>query len=109
MNHRFRVYSGLRDDPFYNNIKGLLGAYGAASVAIKAGAPTDASGCAHFDEATAKKIVAGRPYASVDDLAKAGVSKGTIEKLRSGATVSGTAPQRAPAAPSASTPPAPPA
>src|SRR5450432_2940531 len=31
--------------------------------------------------ATAKKIVAGRPYASVGDLAKAGVSKTTIEKI----------------------------
>jgi competence protein ComEA len=45
-------------------------------------------------EATAKKIVAGRPYASVDDLAKAGVSKSTIDKLRSSATVSGAAPSR---------------
>jgi competence protein ComEA len=63
-------------------------------------------------EATAKKIIAGRPYASVDELAKAGVSKSTIEKLRSGATVSGTPAAKAPAAapaaastPSAATPP----
>ena len=55
-------------------------------------------------EATAKKIVAGRPYASVDDLAKAGVSKSTIEKLRSGATVSGAAAVRAPATAPTSTP-----
>ena len=41
-------------------------------------------------EATAKKIIAGRPYASVDDLAKAGVSKSTITKIRSQVTV-GTA------------------
>lgn len=32
--------------------------------------------------ATAKKIVAGRPYASVDDLAKAGVPKRVIESIR---------------------------
>src|SRR6185312_567212 len=32
--------------------------------------------------ATAKKIVAGRPYASVDDLAKAGVPARTIEGIR---------------------------
>ena len=32
--------------------------------------------------ATAKKIVAGRPYSSVDDLAKAGVSAGVIEAIR---------------------------
>src|SRR5262249_12118181 len=41
-------------------------------------------------EATAKKIIAGRPYASVDELAKAGVSKSTITKIRSQVTV-GTA------------------
>ena len=38
-------------------------------------------------EATAKKIIAGRPYASIDDLAKAGVSKSTISKIRSQVTV----------------------
>jgi len=45
--------------------------------------------------ATAKKIIAGRPYASVDDLAKAGVNKSTIEKIRPQVTL-GAAP--APAA-----------
>jgi competence protein ComEA len=43
---------------------------------------------------------------SVDDLAKAGVSKSTVDKLRSGATVSGTAPARAPSAPPAAAAPA---
>jgi hypothetical protein len=37
--------------------------------------------------ATAKKIIAGRPYASVADLSKAGVPKGTIEKITSMVTV----------------------
>ena len=37
--------------------------------------------------ATAKKIIAGRPYASVADLAKAGVSKSTISKISSMVTV----------------------
>jgi DNA uptake protein ComE-like DNA-binding protein len=32
-------------------------------------------------KATADKIVAGRPYASADDLAKAGISKATITKI----------------------------
>ena len=36
---------------------------------------------------TAKKIVAGRPYASVDDLAKAGVPAKTLEAIRSLVTV----------------------
>jgi competence protein ComEA len=42
-------------------------------------------------KATAEKIIAGRPYASVDDLAKAGVPKATIAKLAGLATVSSAA------------------
>jgi hypothetical protein len=50
------VYAASRDDPFYNNVKGLLGAYQTASSAIKNGAMVDAAGCAHFDGATAKAV-----------------------------------------------------
>ncbi len=39
--------------------------------------------------ATAKKIIAGRPYSSIDDLSKAGVSAGTIQKLAPFATIGG--------------------
>lgn len=39
--------------------------------------------------ATAKKIVAGRPYSSVDDLSKAGVSARTIKKITPLVTVNG--------------------
>ena len=46
--------------------------------------------------ATAKKIVAGRPYTSVSDLRRAGVSAATIGRISSQVTVSGAAP--APAA-----------
>jgi len=42
--------------------------------------------------ATAKKIIAGRPYASVADLGKAGVPKGTIDKISPLVTVGGAAP-----------------
>src|SRR5262245_6915356 len=52
-------------------------------------------------EATAKKIIAGRPYASVDDLAKAGVSKSTITKIRSQVTVGTASKTTQAAAPSA--------
>ncbi len=38
--------------------------------------------------ATAKKIIAGRPYASVTDLRKAGVSQSTIDKIQGQVTVS---------------------
>ena len=72
--------------------------------------------------ATAKKIIAGRPYSSVDDLSKAGVSSRTIAKIAPLVTVSGgvAAPsakatakapppvsQPAPAVPSQAAPPAP--
>jgi len=46
--------------------------------------------------ATAKKIIAGRPYASVDDLSKAGVSASTIAKIKPQVTV-GAAATAAPA------------
>jgi competence protein ComEA len=56
-------------------------------------------------EATAKKIVAGRPYASVDDLAKAGVSSQTIGKIKSQVTVTVSGgPAGASAAATAATP-----
>lgn len=66
--------------------------------------------------ATAKKIIAGRPYSSVDDLSKAGVSASTIKKITPlvtvGAGTTGSAPasqvpspsSQNPATPSAKTP-----
>jgi hypothetical protein len=56
VHHEFRVYAGPRDDPFYNNVKGLLAAYQVARDAMKAGAVVDAAGCAEFDPATADAI-----------------------------------------------------
>jgi competence protein ComEA len=41
--------------------------------------------------ATAKKIIAGRPYKSVDELSKAGISAKTIEKLKPLVTVGAAA------------------
>ena len=55
---------------------------------------------------TAKKIIAGRPYSSVDDLAKAGVSKGTIGKIQPLVTV-GAAPASSMRAPAPAARPAP--
>jgi competence protein ComEA len=52
--------------------------------------------------ATAKKIIAGRPYSSVDDLARAGVAKAEIKRLRSSVTASASAGTSAsPSAPAA--------
>ncbi len=55
--------------------------------------------------ATAKKIVAGRPYASVADLSKAGVSASTIEKVR-GLVVVGASRPAGVSGPAAVPPPA---
>jgi Helix-hairpin-helix motif len=53
--------------------------------------------------ATAKKIIAGRPYASVADLSKAGVPAATISKISSLVTVSAAAAPAPVAAPPAPT------
>jgi len=53
---RFRVFAGLRDDPFFNNVRGTRAAYGVAQAAIKAGAPVDAAGCPSFDPSTVAAI-----------------------------------------------------
>lgn len=59
-------------------------------------------------DATAKKIIAGRPYSSVSDLSKAGVSSSTIGKITPLVTVGQGATARAPSpAASASNPPVP--
>jgi hypothetical protein len=61
--------------------------------------------------ATAKKIISNRPYGSVDELKKAGLSQSTIDKIRPMVTVSGatasaptavTGPSPQPGTPSAS-------
>jgi competence protein ComEA len=51
--------------------------------------------------ATAKKIIENRPYKSVDELSKAGVSDKTIQDLKPFVTVGPTAPAAKPAKPAA--------
>jgi hypothetical protein len=55
--HRFRVFAGLRDDPFFNNVKGTRAAYERAAKALKNGTVTDSAGCPHFDRATSRAIL----------------------------------------------------
>ena len=45
--------------------------------------------------ATAKKIVSGRPYKSVQDLTKAGLTQSEVDKLRAKVTVAGATPRTA--------------
>jgi DNA uptake protein ComE-like DNA-binding protein len=54
--------------------------------------------------ATAKKIIAGRPYSSASDLSKAGVSAATIKKITPLVTFGGAAPAPAAAKSTASKP-----
>ncbi|MGM9483441.1 hypothetical protein ACS5PN_19745 [Roseateles sp. NT4] len=54
---RMRVFAGLRDDPYFNNVRGTRSALNAAGDAIRAGqAPQDASGFRRFDAETLKRI-----------------------------------------------------
>jgi hypothetical protein len=55
--HRFRVYAGLRDDPFFNNVRGTRAALNMAAAGMAAGAPRDGSGCPRFDARTSAKIL----------------------------------------------------
>ena len=55
--HLFRVFAGLRDDPFFNNVRGTRAAYQVAAGALKSGAVIDAAGCPNFDEATTQAIL----------------------------------------------------
>ncbi len=89
----------------------------AAVVNLNTASESDLVALPGVGPATAKKIIAGRPYASVADLAKAGVPKNTIDKISSmvtvgsasGAAAAPSAPKPAPAsaapapAPAAST------
>ncbi len=55
-NDRFRIFAGLRDDPFFNNVRGTRAALGVADAAMKGGASKDSGGCPRFDHATVKRI-----------------------------------------------------
>jgi hypothetical protein len=56
-NGRFRVFAGLRDDPFFNNVKGTRAALRTAGEALQHGTAVDAAGYPGFDAVTAQAIV----------------------------------------------------
>ncbi len=55
--HRFRVFAGLRDDPFFNNVRGTRAALNVAAAALDARAPKDDGGCPRFDARTSARIL----------------------------------------------------
>ena len=86
---------------------GITGAFGKeakALVDLNAASQQDLEGLKGVGSATAKKIIANRPYKSVDELSKAGISAKKIEALRPFVTVGPAA--AAPQSPKAETKPA---
>jgi hypothetical protein len=53
---RMRIFVGLRDDPFFNNVKGTRAAYQAADRALKSGLKADAAGCTALDKASSDAV-----------------------------------------------------
>jgi hypothetical protein len=52
-----RVFAGLRDDPYFNNVRGTRSALDFAGTAVREGrAPSDAAGVPRFDAATVRGI-----------------------------------------------------
>ena len=81
------------------------GATPAAKVDINSASQEDLEKLPGVGEATAKKIIAGRPYQSVADLSKAGVNKSTLEKITPLVSVGPAMPAKS-STPSAAAPPA---
>ncbi|HEX6661275.1 MAG TPA: DUF4331 family protein [Sphingomicrobium sp.] len=52
-----RLFAGLRDDPFYNNVRGSRDAYQVAARTMKAGAPIDAAGCPQLGTAASSDLL----------------------------------------------------
>ena len=78
---------------------GPSGAAGGDKVDLNTASDKDLENLPGVGTSTLKKIIAGRPYASVDDLSKSGISAREIAKLTPLVTVSGNAaPAAGPAA-----------
>jgi tetratricopeptide (TPR) repeat protein len=55
-NKKLQVFAGLRDDPFFNNVRGTRAALNTALSALKNGTSKDLAGCPTFETAVAEQI-----------------------------------------------------
>jgi hypothetical protein len=78
-----------------------------AKIDLNTASEKDLDGLPGVGTVTAKKIIAGRPYSSVDDLSKAGISSSTLKKITPLVMVSGAAPASTKVMSPAIPPPAP--
>lgn len=53
----FRLFTGIRNDPFFNNVRGSRDAYQEAAAAIAKGAAKDGAGCWQFSPGTSRAIL----------------------------------------------------
>jgi tetratricopeptide (TPR) repeat protein len=56
LHQKFQLFAGLRDDPFFNNVRGTRAALNTAMLALKNGASKDVVGCPTFDSTVSEKI-----------------------------------------------------
>ncbi|HZX26596.1 MAG TPA: DUF4331 family protein [Telluria sp.] len=54
---RSALFAGLRDDPFFNNVKGSRDAFNLAAAELKRGVPRDAAGCPAYSLAQSTAIL----------------------------------------------------
>jgi len=52
-----RLFAGVRDDPFFNNVKGSRAAFDLAAAELKKGVPRDAAGCPVYTPAQTAAIL----------------------------------------------------
>ena len=90
--------ASLTTSPAYAKAAAAKPAPTGAKVDLNAASQKELEALPGVGAATAKKIIAGRPYASVADLSKAGVSASTIQKITPLVTAGGAMAAPAPAA-----------
>ena len=56
-NGHFQLFAGIRDDPFFNNVRGSRDAYLEAATAIELGAVQDGAGCWQFSRLASAAIL----------------------------------------------------